>query len=449
MTAPRVTVVGDVLLDRDLHGSATRLAPDAPVPVVDTEGERVRPGGAGLAALLAARAGARVTLVCALADDGAGAALRGLLEDAGVVVRALPLHGATPEKVRVLAGGRPVVRLDHGSRPAGCGPLDGPAREALGSADAVLVSDYGRGLPAREDVRAALAGPGAPPLVWDPHPRGATPVPGALLVSPNAAEATGFAGDGEAEAAARTLLARWRAVAVCVTRGRHGALLLEGPGRALVLPAPAATGDACGAGDCFAGAAAVAVARGELPSAAVAAAVAAASAFVAAGGAGGLEAGRPEPVPAVEDAIAVVERVRARGGTVVATGGCFDLLHAGHVRTLEAARAQGDCLVVLLNSDASVARLKGPDRPLVGQGDRAAVLHAMGAVDAVLVFDEDEPSAALAGLRPDVWVKGGDYAVAELPEAETLASWGGRVLLVPHVAGRSTTRLIEASQHVR
>jgi D-beta-D-heptose 7-phosphate kinase / D-beta-D-heptose 1-phosphate adenosyltransferase len=135
--------------------------------------------------------------------------------------------------------------------------------------------------------------------------------------------------------------------------------------------------------------------------------------------------------------------VRAAGGTVVATGGCFDLLHAGHVRALEAARALGDCLIVCLNSDASVARLKGPDRPLVGQDDRAAVLAALRCVDAVVVFDEDDPRAILADLRPHLWAKGGDYAAAELPEAATLAEWGGRAVVVPYVAGRSTTRLIQ------
>jgi D-beta-D-heptose 7-phosphate kinase / D-beta-D-heptose 1-phosphate adenosyltransferase len=135
--------------------------------------------------------------------------------------------------------------------------------------------------------------------------------------------------------------------------------------------------------------------------------------------------------------------VRARGGTVVATGGCFDLLHPGHVHTLQAARALGDCLVVCLNSDASVARLKGPGRPVVGEADRAAVLAALGCVDAVAVFDQDTPVELLRRLRPDVWVKGGDYAAAELPEAPVLASWGGRAVILPFVEGRSTTRLIE------
>jgi len=138
--------------------------------------------------------------------------------------------------------------------------------------------------------------------------------------------------------------------------------------------------------------------------------------------------------------------VRAEGGTVVATGGCFDLLHAGHVRALQAARALGDCLIVCLNADASVRRLKGPDRPLVGERDRAAVLSGLGCVDAVAVFAEDDPSAVLRDLRPHLWVKGGDYAASELPEASVLAEWGGRALTVPYLAGRSTSALVGAAR---
>jgi len=179
----------------------------------------------------------------------------------------------------------------------------------------------------------------------------------------------------------------------------------------------------------------------------VTAAVGAASAFVAAGGASGAAARGFAAAPPGHapdgDPVALAARVRAAGGTVVATGGCFDLLHAGHVRALRAARALGDCLIVCLNSDDSVGRLKGADRPLVGEEDRAAVLAGLGCVDAVAVFGEDDPSAVLRRLRPHVWAKGGDYAVAELPEAAMLAEWGGRAVIVPDVAGRSTTRLIE------
>jgi rfaE bifunctional protein nucleotidyltransferase chain/domain len=174
-------------------------------------------------------------------------------------------------------------------------------------------------------------------------------------------------------------------------------------------------------------------------------AVAAASAFVAAGGAGGfeLEHAAAVPAPAQEDAVAAAERTRARGGRVVATGGCFDLVHAGHVATLNAARTLGDCLIVCLNSDASVRRLKGPDRPLVPEDERAAVLRALRCVDAVAVFDEDTPGEVLRAIRPDIFAKGGDYAAEELPEAAVLARWGGEVAILPYVEGRSTTRLLE------
>jgi rfaE bifunctional protein nucleotidyltransferase chain/domain/rfaE bifunctional protein kinase chain/domain len=441
-----LVVVGDALLDRDLDGHAERLAPDAPVPVVHDIVERPRPGGAGLAAALAAAAGADVTLVCALGDDAAGRALGALLEEAGVRVVNLGCAGATPEKVRVRAAGRALVRLDAGGDGGGCGPLTAQARQALASASAVLVSDYGRGVPAEPSVRAALSEISAP-LVWDPHPKGLDPIPGVLLATPNESEARAAGSLAAAEAAGRRLARRWRAVNVCVTLGRRGALLVAGDGPALAVPAPAAVGDPCGAGDSFAAAAAVRLAAGALPSEAVRAAVLAASSFVAAGGASGVAAAGfavPETRPA--EAAELAERVRAGGGTVVATGGCFDLLHAGHVRMLQAARALGDCLIVCLNSNASVRRLKGLDRPLVGQDDRAAVLAALECVDAVAVFDEDDPRAIIEHLRPDVWAKGGDYALGDLPEAAVLAGWGGRAVLVPYVSGRSTTRLIEVAR---
>jgi rfaE bifunctional protein nucleotidyltransferase chain/domain len=142
----------------------------------------------------------------------------------------------------------------------------------------------------------------------------------------------------------------------------------------------------------------------------------------------------------------LVTSVHARRGTVVATGGCFDLLHAGHVATLNAARALGDCLIVCINSDASVRRRKGPDRPLQSVADRRRVLEGLRAVDAVLVFDEDTPRQVLPMIRPDIWVKGGDYAGAELPETDLLRSWGGEVVTVPYLPGRSTSGLVELSR---
>jgi D-beta-D-heptose 7-phosphate kinase / D-beta-D-heptose 1-phosphate adenosyltransferase len=475
--------------------------------------------------------------------------LRALLERAGVAVVDLGLAGRTPEKIRVQAEGRSLLRVDRGSRVGVVGPLGPDGRRALGGAAAVLVADYGRGVAAEPGVRDALAGlPARTPLVWDPHPRGPAPVPGARLATPNRAEAAAFApqvaGDGLAAMTARgrALAGRWAAAGVAITLGAGGALLVEGAGAPLVVPAPAA-------------AAAGLLADGALPSEAVAGAVAAASAFVAAGGAATVQVdtgqpdtgqpntsqantpqantpqpntpqpntpqantgqpGVPEPPPAggraperegsprrergrtvvhspggspssgssivgsplggtpsggsplggspsggssiggtpsgssptrqspLERALSLIGAVRARGGTVVATGGCFDLLHAGHVATLRAARALGDCLVVCLNSDDSVRRLKGLERPLVPEADRVAVLEALGCVDAVVPFDERTPEAVLQRLRPDVFAKGGDYALADLPEAALLASWGGQAVVLPYLEGRSTTQLMK------
>ena len=440
----RLVVVGDALLDRDLEGEVERLCPEAPVPVVEGLLQHSRPGGAGLAAVLAARDGHEVVLVTALAGDAAGRELRGLLAEAGVEVCDLGLTGATPEKVRVRAAGRILVRLDHGPRdPGSVGRANGAVGSALAAADAVLVADYGRGVAADAGIRAALVAAG-PPVVWDPHPRGPEPVRDVALATPNAGEARDLVAHRHEVACAAALLDRWSARAVAVTLGERGAVLAErGASPALVPCRPAEHGDPCGAGDRFAATAAGLLAEGASVAEAVEAAVGSAAAFVAAGGAGALAAGLDPGLAVGPDPAA---RSRARGGTVVATGGCFDLLHAGHVRLLESARALGDCLVVLLNSDESVARLKGSDRPLVPQDDRAAVLRSLGCVDAVVVFDEDTPEQALERLRPDVWVKGGDYEPDELPEAEVVARHGGRIEILPYVEGRSTTRLIEVAR---
>jgi rfaE bifunctional protein nucleotidyltransferase chain/domain len=182
-----------------------------------------------------------------------------------------------------------------------------------------------------------------------------------------------------------------------------------------------------------------------LVSEAVMAAVEAATGYLAAGGASGLLRATGPRVPREAGACQAAEAVRARGGTVVASGGCFDVLHAGHVSMLRAARSLGDCLLVCLNSDKSVRRLKGPGRPLNPAADRAAVLAALDCVDSVVVFEEDTPQRVLSRLRPDIWVKGGDYDGREVPEAVTLRGWGGRVVTVPYLTGRSTSRLAAAA----
>lgn len=469
MTGP-IVVVGDTMLDRDIDGAVARLCPDAPVPVLDEHHSTERPGGAGLAALLAARCGRPVVLVTALADDAGGARLSALLAAAGVSVYAMPRAGATPEKIRLRAGGRTLLRLDRGDPSGASGQPSATALTALAEAAVILVSDYGGGVARHPALRAAIAqAPG--PVVWDPHPRGPAPVAGARLVTPNEAEVRHLTGGGPGEsdrltAAARgaaELRRRWRTAAVAVTMGGSGALLSHAGPAPLVVPTPTKVdGDSCGAGDRFAVAAATALADGALVTEAVEAAVAQATEYVAAGGAPAALAtappGGPDPQgqrPGDLDRVGaqaageVVARVRAAGGRVVATGGCFDLLHAGHVATLQAARDLGDCLVVCLNSDPSVAGLKGPGRPVTPQADRARLVAALGCVDAVVIFDEPTPHAVLSWLRPDVWVKGGDYAgsEADLPEAELVRRWGGQTVLVPYLAGRSSTNLIAATRN--
>jgi rfaE bifunctional protein nucleotidyltransferase chain/domain/rfaE bifunctional protein kinase chain/domain len=451
-------VVGDALLDVDLVGSASRLTPDAPVPVVEDVVRRERPGGAALAAVIAAAATTREVVLVAPMDTDEGAdRLRALL--AGRVrLIAVPASGGTAVKQRVRVGDHSVARLDSGAPTATLGRLPAEAAAAIRDAAAVLVADYGRGTTAAADVRAALAA-ATGPVVWDPHPRGADPVPSVRLVTPNGAEAArvaapvGVPADGAGlalvGARAEALIRLWGVGAVAVTLGARGALLSYGEGAPMVVPAvPVTGGDPCGAGDSFAAAAALALADGAVTGEAVSAAVAAASAFVGRGGASAWDAGDDPEVPLDRPtgAEAVIARVRATGGTVVATGGCFDLLHSGHVATLRAARGLGDCLVVCINSDDSVRRLKGPSRPLVAAPDRARVLEALEFVDAVAVFDEDTPAAVLDRLRPDVWAKGGDYAGADLPEAAVLRTWGGQAVVLPYLCGHSTTALVERSR---
>ena len=461
-TGPLV-VVGDALLDRDVDGQVRRLCPDAPAPVLEDQASACRPGGAALAALMAARDGVPVVLVAPFGDDEASRTVLGLLAPAVTVVR-IPLDGSLPEKTRFRAAGQTLLRADRGDGTAGAATDE--ALAAIAAAGAVLVSDYGRGVTADRKIRAALEKQAdRVPLIWDPHPRGAAPVPHARLVTPNHAEAAALAGLtgppalASAAAAAHHLGQRWSADAVAITLGRQGAVLVQGGTGPLVVPAEAlAVTDPCGAGDRFAATAAIALRQGALTSEAVTSAVASASRYLAEGGAAqfGTPEGDTGPVRAAPgpgrttrdagSALDVARRVRAAGGTVVATGGCFDLLHAGHVSLLQTARSLGDCLIVCLNSDPSVRRLKGDARPLNHVADRVAVLAALGSVDAVAVFEEDTPGAVLEQLRPDIWVKGGDYDGRELPEAALLEAWGGVAVTVPYLSGRSTTRLAEAAR---
>ncbi|WP_413804804.1 PfkB family carbohydrate kinase [Streptomyces sp. OE57] len=456
-----LVVVGDTLLNGDVDGEATRLAPDAPAPVADVAVERGRPGGAGPAALLAARGGRQVVLVTAPGDDAASRAVREA-PCSRVALAELPLDGTLPAKTRIRAGGRPLVRVDRGGGTPG--PPGRAAIAALRNAGAVLVADSGAVLVA--DYGRGTAGAARPhlvdaahtaPLAWDPHPRGERPMPGVRPAAPDAAEARLHLGsDGGPESDQGSLRVHgargsrlgelWGAAAVAVTLGERGALLTRpNSGDHMYVPAAhRAQGDPCGAGDCFA-ATVTSVPAGEgLPEQAVQLAVTEAAAFVAPGGTGALR-----PVDALSgdeapgrpcDAHSLAEAVRVRGGTVAA-GGCFDLLRAGHVGLLQNARRTGDCPIVCVNSDASVGGSKGPGSPVNPVADRVRVLSGPGCADAVAVFDEDPPEPLLRRPRPDVRVKGGDYSADTLPEATVSHERGGQAPVLPYLDGRSTTEL--------
>lgn len=438
-------VVGDCLLDVDVTGEASRLCPDEPAPVVDAASEISRPGGAGLAALIAARQ-REVVFVTALGADEAGERLRNLLQPHVTLVDLGT--DRTVVKTRIRVGGRTLLRLDRVSQTAF--PLNHAGDhliDAMRDAPAILVSDYGFGLTHLNAVRQNID---VTRTVWDPHPRGATPVPGVLTVTPNVAEAQHFSGLQGSDLTSvmgqgADLLRRWRAQSVTITRGAAGALICRTGTSPLEIPAvPVDPVDSVGAGDALAAGVAAAVADGRGLQESVTEGVTGAAQFLREGGVGSLFTDRPHP-SATDDPRELIARTRSAGGTVVMAGGCFDLLHAGHVAYLEAARSLGDCLIVAVNSDDSVRRLKGPDRPMVPAEDRARMLRALACVDAVEIFDADTPEGLLRDLQPQIFAKGGDYE--NIPEAPAIREYGGDVVILPLLEGRSSSRLVEAARN--
>jgi rfaE bifunctional protein nucleotidyltransferase chain/domain/rfaE bifunctional protein kinase chain/domain len=449
----RVLVVGDVLLDRDIEGDVRRVAPDAPVPVVQVGEVTERAGGAGLAATLLAREGVEVSLLTSLADDEPAKRLSALLTERVPVTAILTAPG-TRCKTRIRSAGQSLLRLDVETPADRTTPdeycdvpaLDAALEAALEAADVVLVSDYAGGVVGHPAVRGVLRRWASQiAMVWDPHPRGCEPVPGVTLATPNRSEAQRFCPDGSAELdrLAASLRDRWQSWAVAVTDGGKGVFTAAGGGPTLFTPTPFEhRGDACGAGDRFAGTVAAQLGAGATARDAVETAVQDTAEWLAAGGVNAAFS-LPDHIETTEtDAATVIRRVRSSGGTVVATGGCFDVLHAGHIAGLEAARKLGDALVVLVNSDDSIRRLKGAGRPVNQLADRCRVLRSLRCVDAVAVFGGDDPCEALDQLRPDIWAKGGDYTAEMLPETPIVNSWGGRVVLVPYLPGRSTTAIL-------
>lgn len=467
--APLLVVAGDAVLDRWWSGSSARLSREAPVPVVEVLDRRAAAGGAGNAAVNAAAMGARVRFVGPVGSDGAGDEVVALLRSAGVDVTGVRRSAAlaTDVKTRIVADGQVLVRADDRAPGLGGDETAHLAREladalatALAGADALLVSDYGSGL-LETAVAGAVAVHRPATVVVDAHDparwRGIRP----NVVVPNALEAAALVGTplgtgrGRAAAAAGLadrLLAAANATAAVVTLDRDGSVALcPGEPPATTTAHPTAEMYASGAGDTFAAALTTALAVGAPLDGAAWVAQQAADVVVRAFGttvctAEALAEQATAAAPSAMSHTALAEAVaqdRERGLRVVFTNGCFDVLHLGHTTYLREAKRLGDRLIVAVNADASVRRLKGPDRPVNGETDRAAVVAALECVDYVTVFDGDTPISLIQSLRPDVYVKGGDYTPDMLPETPAVLAYGGEVRTVGYVAEHSTTSMVD------
>lgn len=465
--APRVVVIGDFLLDGWWSGRINRLAREAPAPVVDLLDREYVPGGAANTAMNLAALGARVQAVGLVGDDDEGRMLRDLLRHGGVDVDGLlPIGGTrTTTKFRIVAGDQLVMRLDDGERrPWPAAALDdllAAATAATAYADAEIICDYGSSaLDARVVTALASRQRRARLTVVDAHEPSRWRELAPHVVTPNAAEAARTLGARMPEGPDRVpfviehaaqILAVTAAEAAVVTLDADGAVLVTGAGTPLVTHAhPALEKQASGAGDTFVATLTAAAASGLPLPTALNLAQAAADIVVQKPGTcvcSGAElerrlSGSPDiTLDAVELAARLAEH-RRDGKRIVFTNGCFDVLHRGHTSYLRQAKQLGDVLVVAVNGDGSVRRLKGPDRPINRSGDRANVLAALSCVDYVTVFDEDTPRELIRMLRPDVYAKGGDYTAEMLDETEVVEEVGGRVAILDYVPATSTTAVV-------
>ncbi len=471
-TDARVLCVGDVMLDRFIYGRVGRISPEAPIPVLQVGREETMIGGAGNVARNVAALGARAILIGLCGDDEAGAQLRHLARRMdGVDVRLIAdAERSTTIKQRFIAEAQQLLRADRETvRDAG-GAVVARVLEvyeaALEACDVVVLSDYAKGMlaPAVLAAMIARARDAEKPVLCDPKKADFSAYAGAGLIKPNLKELLAanpaFAGaedDDEAiAAAARALIARHDFSAMLVTRSARGMSLVRAGGDARHFPARAReVYDVSGAGDTVIATLAVAVAAG----------LDYADAAELANTAGGIVVGKAGTAVVRADELAHalheealrglgqkhvtrdaardhVSRWQGRGLKVGFTNGCFDLLHPGHLSLLEAARGACDRLIVAINSDASVRRLKGPERPVQDEASRAMVLAALEIVDLVVVFDEDTPVSLLEFLRPDVLIKGGDYTLDQVVGAREMRQWGGEVVLAPFRDGFSTTATV-------
>ncbi len=458
----RVLVVGDLMLDRYWYGDTSRISPEAPVPVVHVGESEERPGGAGNVALNIAALGGHAAVLGLTGDDEAAHALAQRLEGAAVRCHFEVVAGqSTVTKLRVISRHQQLIRLDFedGFHAVDSGMLQSKYEALLAQTDAVVLSDYGKGtLSAVQPLIAAARRAGKPVLI-DPKGNDYFIYRGATLITPNLSEFESVVGhcktDAELVARGEALRQELQLQALLVTRSEKGMTLIRKDHAALHLPTRAQeVFDVTGAGDTVISALETALAAGV--DLAEATALANLAAGVVVGKLGTATATVPELRRAIREhdeiesgevdedqLLALVRDAQAHGETVVMTNGCFDILHAGHVAYLQQARRLGDRLVVAVNDDASVKRLKGPGRPVNALAQRMAVLAALANVDWVVPFSEDTPERLICKIKPDVLVKGGDYRPEEIAGGDCVIANGGEVIVLDYVEGCSTTNIID------
>ncbi len=461
-SAARVLVVGDLMLDRYWHGATSRISPEAPVPVVHVNHDEQRAGGAGNVALNIAALGAKASLMGFTGNDEAANSLRQILKQAGV----LCLFEDVPDyptitKLRVMSRHQQLIRLDFedGFNRVDSDRLLHQFHAEMAEAQVVVLSDYGKGTLNKVEQFIKLARMMKKPVLVDPKGNDFSIYRDATLITPNLSEFEAVVGrcDDEAQLVERgtNLLTGLNLEALLITRGEHGMTLLQAEGEPLHLPTHAReVFDVTGAGDTVISVLAASLAaKRELAEATMLANI---GAGIVVGKMGTATVGPEElqyalqgqrahhrGVVSVDELLQAMRLAREEGEKIVMTNGCFDILHPGHVRYLQQARTLGDRLVVLVNSDASVRRLKGPERPVNALEQRMEMLAALECVDWVVSFDADTPKELIDRLLPDILVKGGDYEPDEIVGAKEVRANGGEVKILSFVEGHSTTSIIK------
>lgn len=458
----RVLVVGDVMLDRYWHGGTGRVSPEAPVPVVRVEDQQERAGGAGNVALNLASVGCQVTLVGLSGADEAGDGLAAILDNAGItaLLSRVDTH-PTITKLRVVSRNQQLLRMDFevDLTDADHAELRQTYLDQLASADVVVLSDYCKGTLAEPNFYIAAARKANLPVVVDPKRIDFDAYQGATLLTPNMAEfeaVVGKCGDDEPLIAqlGQQLLVDFNIDSLLVTRSEHGMLLLQqdqAPGK--IAAQAREVFDVTGAGDTVVAIVAAALGAGLDLETACNLANTAAGIVVGKLGTATVSTDELRSQYLLQDQhqafcsrselAALVAQLKANGKRVVMTNGCFDLLHPGHMAYLQAAAQLGDVLIVAVNDDASVKRLKGDARPINSLATRVAMLAALSAVDYVVEFSEDTPKELIEAVTPDVLVKGGDYQAEQVAGYEKVTAEGGEVRILGFLEGYSTSETID------